>query len=187
MGLEKLVEEVRRRGQDEARAASALAKGEADDITKKGEAQGEAVIKEAQAKGAEAAKAHKAEVISRARSQGKRILADAKKQAIERHLEAVWERILEMRQKEEYLSLMRHLAEDAVAEAGKGFRLCSRKEDAKLFGRYKPETGLDSAGGFVVEDAKGRLRIDCTLEALFEEKKGDLTGLLYRRLFGERR
>lgn len=124
--------------------------------------------------------------------ESRRILGEAREDAINAVLEDLYAMLGEVARKAEYKDFLRRTVANALDE----MRTCPslsircRKIDTPIVQAVIGNTSvaiddtLDSTGGFIIESRDGRIRINITLEALFDAKREDLRKLIYQKLFG---
>ncbi len=127
------------------------------------------------------------ERIAWARLDAKRIKADAREDAIATVLEGIFEKLATVRNTPEYKKFLKNAVPNAVSELGKGTIIHILKGDKKLLPKIsntKIKEDLKGLGGALVENADGKIRIDLTLETLFETKRDEIRKQISDKLFG---
>jgi vacuolar-type H+-ATPase subunit E/Vma4 len=185
MGLEKLVDEVRRRGEAQAQEILSGADSEAAAIVAKAQAEADALMDAAVRHGGEDVAAERAERLSEARSAALKQMAEARRQVIEAHLRVVWAGLLEFRDGKEYGRLVSSLAAEAATSLGPGFKLMCRRGDEGLLAPASAAGNVDCAGGVLAYDVSGRIMLDGRLETLFSEAREALSAKIYAKAFRE--
>ncbi|MEW6721694.1 MAG: V-type ATP synthase subunit E, partial [Candidatus Micrarchaeota archaeon] len=141
--------------------------------------------KEAEADVAGALAEQRNERIAWARLESKRILAEAREDAIKAVLEDFFESLKDVRRSAEYKKFLAGAASSASAELGPGTTIHVVKGDKALLGpKLKVVEDLDGLGGALAESADGKIRIDLTLETLFESQRDDIRKKVHEALFG---
>jgi len=183
MGLEKLVDEVRRTAEAEALDIMERSKAESGGIIANAETEARSIVAQNRRESREEAMKENREELSRARNEASRVLDTARAQVVDRHLQAVWVRVLQFRETDGYGSMMRSLVSRANNELGKGARIYCRKEDAGLIAPDKPQGFIACEGGILVEDSTGRVKLDGRMESLFAESGDKLSAVIYSHVF----
>ncbi|HSB46986.1 MAG TPA: V-type ATP synthase subunit E [Candidatus Bilamarchaeum sp.] len=131
----------------------------------------------------------KNERIAWARLESKRIIAEAREDAIKSVLEEFFEELGSVRKSQEYRKFLADAAASAVAELGTGATIHVAKGDKALISAPKGAKvveDLEGLGGAMVESDDGKIRVDMTLETLFESRRDDMRKRIYENLFGGR-
>jgi vacuolar-type H+-ATPase subunit E/Vma4 len=183
MGLDRMIGEVRRRGDEAAAEILGQAQSEAQGIVEAAKARAKAKVEASQSQAAIEAGKARLEGLSKAKNASAKTVGKARAQHVEQHLDAVWSGILALRGTERYGRLIAKLAQAAYSELGPGSRLYCRREDAAYMGAYKPAGYIECAGGVLAEDASGRVRVDARLETIFASCRERLAAKAYARLF----
>ncbi|MEW6035915.1 MAG: V-type ATP synthase subunit E [Candidatus Micrarchaeota archaeon] len=128
------------------------------------------------------------ERIAWARLESKRIVAEAREDAIKSVLEEFFDELRGVRKTPEYKRFLSKAVAAAAAELGGDVTIRVVKGDKALIGPLKAKVveDLDSMGGAIVESPDGKIRVDITLETLFESRRDDIRKQIYERLFGEK-
>jgi vacuolar-type H+-ATPase subunit E/Vma4 len=187
MGLEKLTAEVARKGQQEASLILERAKAESSGIIDNAISEARAGVEIAKTQAQLAASRESSEELSHAKTNASRILVQARSDVVDRYLEAVWSKVLDYRQTDEYAALINSQIRESVKEIGPNCRFFIRREDVGLLGKVQPEGFIDCAGGLLAKDASGRVIMDGRLETLFAEHRERLSSLVHSRVFPEKR
>ncbi len=127
------------------------------------------------------------ERIAWARLESKRITAEAREDAIEGVLEDFFESLKKMRKTPDYKKfLARAIASGSEELGGGSVTVHLAKGDKALVPEYKGKVveDLEGLGGAILESADGKIRIDMTLETLFESKRDEIRKKVYEKLFG---
>jgi V/A-type H+-transporting ATPase subunit E len=177
----------------------AEARKEAEEIVKAAELQATKMIEEEKAKKTALLKVAEDEIkkilkerekerIAWAHLEAKRILAEAREDAIKSALETFFSLLKEIREHKEYPNFLRNCLEKALEElATKDVIVHTVKGDKKYLTSFngKIVEDLDSFGGLVVETADNKIRINLTVEELFEVKRDNFRKKIYEKLFGK--
>lgn len=131
----------------------------------------------------------KRERIAWARLEAKRILSEAKEEVIRGVLDDFFTLLSKVRKNSAYKDFMCRSLEKAISELKShgisDFVIYCSKDDKGMLADVKARIvpTLDSFGGIIAESGNGNVRIDLTLEALFETKRDELRSLVYEKLF----
>ncbi|MFH1394071.1 MAG: V-type ATP synthase subunit E family protein [Candidatus Micrarchaeota archaeon] len=129
----------------------------------------------------------KNERIAWARLEAKRILAEAREDAIKNVLEGFFEALSKGKQSKEYKEFMGSAVKSAISELGtSGLVVHVCKGEGKLVKvkGVKVVQDLDALGGAIVESKDGNVRVNLTLEMLFESRRDELRKKISDKLFG---
>lgn len=127
------------------------------------------------------------ERIAWARLESKRIIAEAREDALKNVLEQFFEDLKGVRKSPEYKRFMKAAVSEAAAELGRGAVVHLAKGDKKTVPvprGCKVSEDLAGLGGVMVESADGKIRMDLTLETLFDIRRDDIRKEVSEKLFG---
>ncbi|MCI0503292.1 V-type ATP synthase subunit E [Candidatus Micrarchaeota archaeon] len=127
------------------------------------------------------------ERIAWARLESKRILAEAREDAIKGVVEDFFDSLSNVRKTPEYKKFLGKAVAEAAAELGGNVSVHIVKGDKPLLPAIKGakvSEGLEALGGAIVETTDGKIRIDLTLETLFEARRDETRKRIYDKLFG---
>lgn len=181
--MDTLIDEVRRRGEEEAAQIMRKAQSEAEEILERHRQEAQAHVEAAKKQRQQSAAVELAEEVSEAKAAASTMVAEAKNRVVEKHLDAVWALVLDMRSTEAYRRLLSEQASQAILEFGPNCRIYCRSEDVGLLPPLKVAGHIDSAGGIIAEDESGRIRLDGRLETLFTESNERLSSMIYAKIF----
>jgi V/A-type H+-transporting ATPase subunit E len=188
MGLDSLKREIEREAEAEGRKILDDAERESRETVKGAEKGAKLKETDAEAEAQKLLASEKSERIVATRLEAKKIRADAKEEAIKESLGSVWKQFAALPKGKEYPALLGRLVSDGTREIGAGAKVYVRKEDRGLLkdmGADLAEKPIGCAGGAIIESADGKVRVDNTLEQLFEEKREEIRKEIYGRLFGQ--
>lgn len=175
----------------------AEAKKQADDIVKTAEGHLDKMLMEERAKRAILLKKaeedafqlideQRKERIASSRLEAKRIVNEAKEDAIKAVLEDLYALLESISKKPSYKDFLKTTITKALQEINPAIVHC-RKEDKAVIqasaGNAKVTDDLNSFGGFILESSDSKVRLNLTLESLFESKREDLRKMIYQKLF----
>jgi vacuolar-type H+-ATPase subunit E/Vma4 len=129
----------------------------------------------------------KNERIAWARLESRRILAEAREDAIKNVIEGVFDSLSKARKAPEYRKFLAKAVADAAGELGPKVTIRVCKGDKALVPAVKGAKvveDLDGLGGAIVETMDGKIRMDLTLETLFEAHRDEIRKTIYEKLFG---
>ncbi|MBD3210403.1 hypothetical protein GF318_03405 [Candidatus Micrarchaeota archaeon] len=127
------------------------------------------------------------ERIAWARLEAKRVLAEAREDTIAGVIDQFFQELKNVRKSADYKKLLKESVPSAAKELGKGSVVHVVKGDkAKLpkITGAKVKEDLKGLGGALVESPGGSIRIDLTLETLFESRRDELRKSISDKLFG---
>ncbi|MBU0532143.1 V-type ATP synthase subunit E [Candidatus Micrarchaeota archaeon] len=129
------------------------------------------------------------ERIAWARLEAKRVLAEAREDAIKGVIEQFFTELNAVKKTNEYKNFLKRAVPQAVKEFGKGTRVHVLKSDKAALPKMngtKIVTDLTGLGGASVESADGKIKIDLTLETLFESRRDEIRKQISDKLFGDK-
>lgn len=175
----------------------AEARKEAKAITDAAEAEKKSFLKEEQKRVSETLSssekeadafvaAQQRERIAWAKLEAKKISGEARESIIKDAMDSVYGKLSNFRKEKEYPKFLNERVKSGLQELAVQkpvVHVC--KGDKKLLKGVSAvvSEGLPGMGGAIVESQDGSVRVDCTLETLFEEKKELLRKTLYAKLF----
>jgi V/A-type H+-transporting ATPase subunit E len=127
------------------------------------------------------------ERIAWARLESKRLMAEAREDAIKNVLEEFFDSLEGVRTTPEYRKFLAKAVPEAASELGNSVTVRVLKGDKALLPALKGakvKEDLDALGGAIVESEDGKIRIDLTLETLFEARRDEIRKRIYDKLFG---
>jgi len=175
------------------------AKTEAADIVSAAESHVEKMVEEERSKNQELSSKLEADLdkllesqrnerIAWARLEAKRILAEAREDAIKNVLEGFFSDLKKTKKTKEYKAFMSKIMKAATEElSGSGLIVHACKGEGKLLGKSrgtKVVEDLDALGGVIVESKDGKMRVNLTLETIFESRRDELRKKISDRIFG---
>ncbi len=187
MGIEKLKGSLISEASEDARKITESAEAQVKGILDEERARRASLKKEAEAEVGRLLEEQRNERIAWARLESKRIMAEAREDAIKDVLEDFFDALGGVRKSPEYKKFLSSSVAEAMAELGAGSTVRVVKGDKALLGSVKGakiSEDLESLGGAIVESADGKIRIDLTLETMYESRKDDIRKQIYEKLFG---
>lgn len=187
MGIERLKGSLISEAREEAEKITGAAREQADGITQAERSKCLAMRKDADASVKRLLDDLRGERIAWARLESKRIMAEAKEDAIKGVIDDFFEALEAARKSPEYKKYMAKSLNEAIAELGAGATIHVVKGDKALVASGKGARvveDLDSVGGLLAESADGKIRMNFTLETLFEGYRDEVRKRVYDLLFG---
>lgn len=188
MGIEKLTTSLREEAQREAQAIIRDAESSVERMVSESNAKRVVLLKHAEEEARLLIDEERKERVAWARLEAKRILTEAKEDMIREVLNDFFALLKSVRKQPSYKEFLRKIVskatEELKAQAGDVIVYCTKEDKALLPDtKAKVVPTLDSFGGAIVESADGAIRVDLTLESLFENKRDELRSLIYKKLF----
>ncbi len=187
MPLDSVVQEIYKRGEEEAKKIVEEAKKEAERIIAEAEEKVKDILEKARIEGQKEAEALRRQELSSARLEMKRKLLNKQREILEAVFQSVKERIKGMdleTKKRIYTSLIKNHASEGVV-------IYSNREDEDLVKSIIQELGINAKyggnieclGGIIIESPEGELRVNLTFEELlnqlYEQKVSELSKMLF--------
>jgi vacuolar-type H+-ATPase subunit E/Vma4 len=170
MSLDRLIEEIRSRGEADLAAAERRAEEEKARIAKDRDARTEEIRSRLARQGETEARRLRAQKIAGARMQARKLEYEAQERALAGSLEAVRGLLQEYTRSGEYPEALGRMYAFAVDRLGKDVRVAGRAEDASLLkgiaGKAFNPAPLPILGGLVAETPDGARRLTLTLDEL---------------------
>ncbi|MBI5226846.1 hypothetical protein HY994_06480 [Candidatus Micrarchaeota archaeon] len=170
MTLDHLRKEIRQEAQRTRRDALKDAENESDAIVKEAENQAKSLLESSRQK-AEDDASQKQSLVSAARLEAKKRIAEARDELVAVQLGEVREALREFADSSKYDGVLKDLANSGAEALGGKVRILARKKDLpklKKWG-YSDVDELDCWGGCIVVTTDGRIRMNQTFEALYEQ------------------
>lgn len=182
MSLDQLRKEIRQEGQSQRQSELNQAKSHAHTILQDAERQAKALVEKAKADAQTEAEG-KLTQVSAARLKAKKLVAEARDRLVQRQLERVREKLKKFADSPKYASVLKTLAEESAEKIGKNAVLYARKKDIpKLKKLGFSVQDMPCWGGCVAATPDGRIRVNNTLEALYEENEEKLRQKIFEEL-----
>ena len=135
-------------------------------------------------KAAEEEASHKQSQVSAARLEGKKRVAEARDAVVAAQLADVRTALQEFADSGKYDAVLKGLAEEGQRALGGKVRILARKKDVpklKKWG-YADVDEIECWGGCIVATADGRIRVNHTFEALYEQGLEKLRQAIFEEL-----
>ena len=187
MGIEKLKGSLLSEAEEDAQKIVQAAQMHVKNMLEEERAKGASLKKDAEKEIGRLLEDERNERIAWARLESKRVLAEAREDAIKNTLEDFFGSLKSVRKSPEYKKFLATAVADAKDQLGKDASVHIVKGDKALLSAAKDadiSEDLDALGGAMVESADGKIRIDLTLETLFESKRDEIRKQIYEKLFG---
>ncbi|MBI4361303.1 hypothetical protein HY572_06045 [Candidatus Micrarchaeota archaeon] len=182
MSLDQLRKEIRHEAESQRKHALAEAKKQADAILAEAEQQAKALVQKAKADAALEAEG-KLTQVSAARLKAKKRIAEARDHLVQQQLQQARQALAKFADSPKYAGVLKKLADEAAEKIGKNAQLFAREKDVPKLKKmgYSAEE-MDCLGGCVAATPDGRIRVNNTLEALFEENEEKLRQKIFEEL-----
>lgn len=187
MGIEKLKGSLLSEAGDDAKRILAESEAEARKILGQERERAANLKKETEKEVEATLQEQRNERIAWARLESRRILAEAREDAIKGVLEEFFDSLGNVRRTAEYRKFLAEAVPSAAEELGGGSTIHVLKGDKALLALPKGAKAvedLEGLGGAMVESADGKIRIDLTLETLFEARRDEVRKSIHESLFG---
>jgi len=187
MGIEKLTSSLLKDAQDEAAEIVKVAEGHVRQMKADERAKLVSLEKQAEAEVEKVLKEQRNERLAWARLEAKRLVSEAREDAINNAIDAIFSSLNELRKSKEYKDFVSKNVSAAVKELGGKITVHVVKADKNLLPKLpkgcKVAADLDALGGAILETQDGKMRIDLTLETLMELKRDELRKRISAELF----
>ncbi|MCX8163118.1 MAG: V-type ATP synthase subunit E [Candidatus Micrarchaeota archaeon] len=177
MGLNSLISQIEKETEKKIQTIIENAKAQQEEIIKEAKKQAKKITQQAVQQAEEIAQNYREEKIAAAKTEEQRILLQAREEATDRALAQLWEAFVKFSQSSNYPKYLKKLAALALEEIDNkaAVALCNQK-DKKLVQSFglKVEKTIDCTAGLIVQTKDGKILVDYTFEAIFEQKKQKL-------------
>jgi V/A-type H+/Na+-transporting ATPase subunit E len=187
MGIEKLKGSLLAEANEDAQKIVGSAESHVRSMVEEERSKGSAMKKEAEKDVEKQLDEQRNERIAWARLESKRIIAEAREDAIQNVVEEFFDSLGSVRKTPEYKKFLAKAVVEAAGELGGDVSVHIVKGDKALIPAIKGakvSEDLEVLGGAIVETADGNIRIDLTLETLFETRRDETRKRIYEKLFG---
>jgi vacuolar-type H+-ATPase subunit E/Vma4 len=187
MAIEKLSAQIAQSAQEEAERITRNAQAAGAEVIKGAKSAAVQRKKAAEDEAKELVSTQRAERIAAAKLEAKKLIAHAQDEAVGASLQHVWSELKQFRRTKEYAKLLQSLASQALDELGdRDGIVYVNSEDQKLLSGMKnlSKKPIECAGGCVAESKGGSVRVNLTLEAIFESEQDGFRKKAYDSLFG---
>ena len=184
MALEAIVEEIRRKGDEQARAITEKAKSEADKIIAEANDKKDEILRKGRDEAEREAERLKRQEVSSVNLEMKRMLLNKRKEIIEETYNLVESKVKSMDEAEKKRLISALISKNAED----GSIVYSNKDDEALVKEVLPSNikyggNVDCIGGVIIESSDGVVRLNLTfdemLKQLFEQKMGEVSKILF--------
>jgi len=186
MALEVLIEEIRKKGEEEIKKIREEAEKEAEQIIAEAKEKAEDILKKAKEDAEKEAERLRRQEISGVNLEMKRLMLNKRKEALESVFEIVKDRIKQMDS-----DTKRRLVENLIKKNAVGeMVIYSSKDDEPIvrevisgMSELRYGGNIDCLGGVILESLDGEVRINLTfdelLKQLYEQKMGEVSKILF--------
>jgi len=188
MGLDELIEDIKRDTEQRREEILEEARKKADEILEQARAEVEKILRAGEEDAKRLAESERRERLSSARLQAGRIVAEAREEVVERAISRMWEHLLELKKGEEYKEFLRKVIEQGKSELGGKVYVSASPEDFELIKSIAPDveiSELDTKGGVVLTSEDRKVWIESTFESLMAENMEKIRLMIYEHVFGE--
>jgi vacuolar-type H+-ATPase subunit E/Vma4 len=190
MGLDELREGILDKAREKARDVSKAQDRELAKLLADAEAQRKQLLEKGRAEAKQLAAEERREAVANAHLEAKREMAKARDEYVVEVEAEVRDEFLKAGRGKQYPENLKKLVEKARKELGGEVTVHLAKEDRKLLGEMKgvkvAEKPLEVEGGALIVSADGRVSMNATLEALFEERRDRVRQEINKTLLKER-
>ncbi len=185
MGLEKVVEEILKRGEDKRKEIISTGEKERDDQIRAAQKRIEESRMKADARTKSAIAQMEQQELSSAELESKREILESEKQVMEELKEQVLEE-LEKYPEDRKRKLYSKLIDNAKKELGPCGVYANRKDSAllKLPSGMTYAGQIETRGGLVFESKDGTVRLDYRFESMIDDVWNEKMRDIYKKLFG---
>ena len=186
MGIEQLTADILSESKNEAKQITEGAEAEKKRLLDEEKKAVSAMLAKAEAEATALVESQRRERVAWARLEGKKLEGEAREEVIRDALDALYSQLEKFRKSKEYGDFLSARIESGIKEIGipnPVVRVCKGDKKFVKNGKAKVVEDLEGMGGAIVESADGSVRVDLTMETLFEDKKEFLRKKLYEKLF----
>lgn len=183
MGLEKLLDEIRSRGEAELAAETTRSAKERTAVTEERDRRIAAATDGLRTSGDREAERIRAQAVAGAKVKSRQLLYRAKETRAEQALERARRELAKFTKSPEYPKVIEAMVDEATERLGSKIKIRAREEDAALVksaaGRAFQDTPEPILGGIVAETADGSRRLNLSFDELLRrnaDKVRELAG-----------
>lgn len=184
MGLEEIEKDISADADDKIKKLKTETSQNKKEILSKAQADAEKRLEDARRE-AEATLEHlRKKKIAAARRRAKQTLLLGKEKVVDKALAKVRAGLEDFVNGKQYEKNLKKCAQKAAEEAGPGCRIYARAKDRSLLkGLNLAKDPLECIGGVIVESEDARIRIDATIDRIFEDKRDRIRQSILKRQF----
>jgi vacuolar-type H+-ATPase subunit E/Vma4 len=187
LGLSQLKNELIGDAKSEAKKIAQETEKEKKEILKEADKQKQGVLEQAAEEANAMVEDEKREQYAAIQLKAKRLVSEAKENTVNQNMDKVWKEFAKAGKEANYASLMQKLIRQGLESLGEQAVVQVNSKDKSLAGKYAKnvsKTAADISGGAIISSADGRIVINNSLEALFDEHKEEIRRLVFGQLFG---
>lgn len=188
MGVDRVTSSLLADAKKEAEEIVKAAEWHVAQMTKEEKAKRPLLFKSAEDEVAKLMNEKERERIAWARLEAKRTIYEAREDAIKSVTDEFFSLLKDVRQHKNYVGFMKRCLSEALNEIGtKEVTVHVGKGDKKCLSSYtgKVLEDLDRFGGLIIESADHKVRVNMTVEELFELKRDGFRKKIFDELFSE--
>ncbi len=184
MSFEELIKGLEQKANAEQGAILNAAKAEAKRIKSEASQESKRIIDAAKAEGERIGNEQKLEIKANTALRQKRIAAEAREELLKRALQGTGAMLGEFTKTGQYPSVLQKLARECIVALGKDAKLYCRKADEKQLktAGFNICGNVDITGGVVAFSSDGKIKVNNSLEALFELHADKLRQIAFKEL-----
>jgi len=187
MGLEKLCAEIEELSAKRADEIINAAQKEAKEILSSAKNSAKSSVEEAKAQAKKFSRTESEERITAAQLEAQKLLSEARDEAVRKSLSQGWEQFSDAKKLSQYQKKLRAWAQKALDELSlPGAMVQCNQADRQALStagfKLSPEP-IECAGGARATSRDGKIIVDYTLEAQFDQKKEELSRKAHSILF----
>lgn len=185
MGLTQLKNELIGDAKGQAKEISLETEKERKEIIKEAEKQKQAVLEQAEKEANTLVEDEKREQFAAIQLKAKRIVSEAKEETVNKNMGDVWTAFAKASKDANYPRLLKRLIEEGLDALGDQAVVQVNNKDKTLAKKFAKKVSVVSglSGGAIVSSPDGRISINNSLEALFEERREDIRRMVFGQLF----
>ncbi|HXQ48302.1 MAG TPA: V-type ATP synthase subunit E family protein [Thermoplasmata archaeon] len=182
MSLERLVDEIRLKAEQELAEEHARADAQERAIALERDRRTKQVREDGQRLADVDAKRERAQKLAGAKLQARKVVYEARERRTNDQLGQVRELLAEVTESDEYPAVLKRMYAVAVDQLGKQLRVMGRKDDAaqlkSIAGRSFDDTVVPIVGGLIAETPDGSRRLNLSFDELLRLREDAVRSLL---------
>lgn len=185
MGLSQLKNELIGDAKSQAKQIALETEKEKKAILKEAERQKQAILEQAEQEANALVADEKREQFAAIQLKAKRIVSEAKEETVNKNMGEVWTAFARASKDANYPQLLKRLIEEGLDALGDQAVVQVNGQDLSLARKYAKKVNAmpGLSGGAIISSPDGRISINNSLEALFEERKEDIRRMVFGQLF----
>lgn len=187
MSLQTLTKEIQLDAKHEVDKVVKAAEAEKVKLLHEAEAERQRILDSAKDTVKKVIEAERSERLTSAQLKAKRLLSETREVIVNEAIIEIWKHFKEIRESANYKDLLEKLAKSGLKDLGSSAKIYANESDHKLlksFAKNLADEPIHCAGGAIIASSDDKIRINSTLEEIFEQKREEIRKKVFLLLFG---